>query len=259
MTYNLLADSNDSPTPPQSFQAELVGEGKKFKDVESLAKGKWESDVYIKQMEARMDELRNDYLKLREEATAGSKLQDLIDRLEKGQQHQGEQNPNANDGQNMPAIKPEQLESLVSEQYQKLRASEKQQENYNVVKEKLVERFGPNYKAAFQQQINDLGITEDYANELALKSPKVFLKTFGLDQAPNRENFQAPPRSDQRKDSFSPTGSAKRTWAYYQEMKKNNPKAYYDPKTLVQIVKDAEDLGEEFGDGDWDAWGRRKF
>jgi hypothetical protein len=39
----------------------------------------------------------------------------------------------------------------------------------------------------------------------------------------------------------------KRTWAYYQELKKTNPKLYLDPKISVQMDKDAIALGDAFG------------
>jgi hypothetical protein len=38
-----------------------------------------------------------------------------------------------------------------------------------------------------------------------------------------------------------------RTWAYYQELKKTNPKLYLDPKIAAQMDKDAIALGDAFG------------
>jgi len=74
-----------------------------------------------------------------------------------------------------------------------------------------------------------------------------------LDTPVQRENFQSPPRSDNRTGSFTPQGPKERTWAYYQELKKTNPKVYYDPKTQVQMHHDAVALEEKFKDGDFNA------
>src|SRR5882757_7528259 len=86
MNENLL-DQNNQDLPPQldqsrNYLADLVGPDKKFKTNEDLARGKAEADVTIELFKKRQDELRTDYLKLREEANEQAKLQDLLDRLE---------------------------------------------------------------------------------------------------------------------------------------------------------------------------------
>jgi hypothetical protein len=257
MTLNLMdgaTDDNLDVDPNKNYLTELVGEGKKFKSPEELAKGKAASDLYIKQMERRIDEMRQDYLKLREEHNAGPKLQELIDKLAQKQHASSENTLDANDVNNTaPVFDTKQIESLVSSKIQELETSKRQQENYRSVQEKLIERFGPNYKTHLKQHIDELGITDEFANNLALTAPKVFMKTIGLDQPQKREGFQAPPRSEERRDNFSPTAGHKRTWSYYQQMKKENPTLYYDPKTLVQITKDAVELGDAFEDGNFHA------
>src|SRR6267154_5364704 len=84
---NLLDQQQLPQTPPpldpsKNYLTDLVGPDKKFKTVEDLARGKAEADTTIELFKKRQDELRDDYLKLREEANQQAKLQDLIDRLE---------------------------------------------------------------------------------------------------------------------------------------------------------------------------------
>jgi len=76
-----LLDSNDSPQldSNKAYLEQLVGDGKKFKTAEDLARGKAESDSFIEIMKVRMDELRADHLRLREEHQASAQLKDLID------------------------------------------------------------------------------------------------------------------------------------------------------------------------------------
>ena len=45
----------------------------------------------------------------------------------------------------------------------------------------------------------------------------------------------------------------KRTWAYYQDIKKKDPHKFLMPKLQVQMMKDAAALGESFKDGDYNA------
>jgi hypothetical protein len=254
MTDSLLQPGEDTPTidPQKNYLEELVGEGKKFKTVEDLARGKAESDLFIQHKNREFDSLAKDYLALREEYNTGPKLQELIDRLAQQQQLASSDHTPANED-TKPVMDSKEMESLISSKIQEHETSRKQEANFNLVREKLKERFGNNYKDTFRTQIEELGLTENFVNQLAREQPRVFIRTFGLDAPINTENFQTPPKSNQRSDSFAPRGAEKRTWAYYQKMKKDQPKLYLEPKTQVQMHQDAISLGDEFTDGDWSA------
>ena len=252
MTDQSILEDLDGPEdvdPSKNYLEELVGEGKKFKTPEELARGKYESDTYIKFLERGRDELRNDYLKLRDEYNSRAKLEELIDQLKQQQLASNENTQTVNED-NQPKFDPSQIESLVSSKIQEHELTKRQQENFNLVKDKLQQRYGSKYQDVVSRQIADLGITEADLNDMARKQPKVLIRTLGLDQEPARETFQGPPRSNQRSDSFAPTVQ-KRTWAYYEKMRKDEPKRYYDAKTQVQMHQDMANLGEEFKDGTW--------
>jgi hypothetical protein len=254
MTDNLLAEDNSETItidPNKNYVEELVGEGKKFKTIEDLARGKYESDLHIKIMEKRSDELRNDYLKVRDENLAKAKLEELIDKMQAQQLSPSSYQPPANDDKTPPTIDSKQIESLIDSQISRRETESKEKANFNTVQNRLKERFGNSYQAVLKEQIDTLGLTIDDVNVLAKKSPNAFFRTMGLDQPQQTESFQAPVRSNQM-SSFKPT-TQKRTWSYYQELKKQNPKLYYDPKIANQMHKDYEDLGPQFEDGDFKA------
>lgn len=256
MNDNLLDNSNPPQEDPnKNYLAEFVGEGKKFKDAETLAKAKYDSDQYIKTLERQKDELRADYLKIREESMSQAKLKELIDQLE-AKQKSSAITPNApdQDVQKPQSFDPKELESLVSKSIQAHEMTKTQEQNFNFVKNKLIEKHGSNYQAALKQQIDSLGLTEDYVNEMARKYPSAFLKTLGVDAQPGNSTFQSPPKSATRNDSFTPQVQQDRTWAWYQNLKKTDPKTYLDPKTSVQMHNDAIRLGERFKDGDYAAF-----
>ena len=260
MNDNLLdqnSGDNETIDTNKNYLQDLVGEGKKFRSPEELARGKAESDLYIKHLERGRDELREDYLKLREESVARQKLEELIGQLEsKTQQPTSSAETQKPDEKNIqPQWDSKQIESLVSSKIQEHELTRKQEQNFNQVRSKLQERFGNNYQSVLKTQIDSLGLTEDFVNDLARKHPTVLFKTLGLDTPVQRENFQTPPRSDQSSSSFSPQTS-KRTWNYYQNMKKAEPKVYWDPKTQVQMMHDSVALGEDFKDGDYERFGR---
>jgi hypothetical protein len=252
-----MADDNlmmEDDTPPQldpskDYFAELVGEGRKFKDPQTLARSKVESDNYVKILERRIDAIREDYLKVKEENNTSKRLEDLIDQM--SSKSQDRDNTQQRQEERQPTVDLKQIESLVSSKIQEDYASRQQSANFNTVKEKLKERYGENFKARLEEQLEDLGITEKDLNDMARRQPKVLIRTLGLDKQPEREQFQSPPYSSQRSDSFSPSSPKKRTWAHYQKIKAENPKAWLDPKIAVQMQKDAIEQGDAFYDGDF--------
>jgi hypothetical protein len=240
--------------PNKDYFSELVGEGKKYKDTVAAGRAIVEKDHFIDHIKRENNQLREDYMKLHEEYKAGAKLQELIDQL-KAQQQASSDNLNANDVKDSTAFDPKQIESLVSSKLQEFEANKKEQENYNYVKEKLVERFGPNFKEALRQHSESLGMSPEYVDDLARKAPKALLSALGAEGTGSpRETFQSPPTSSV-KTAFSPK-TEQRTWSYYQKLRRDHPKVYYDPKTQVQLHKDAMALGPAFEDGDWETLGK---
>lgn len=251
---NSLFDQNDdNPQLDQSknYLDELVGDGKKFKTVEDLARGKAEADLYISTLNKRSDELREDYLKLREEATAQAKLQDLIDRLETNNRNTPRLPEETPERQPTPQFDPSKLDSLIEEKLLKTEANRKSETNFRAVQTKLKEQLGSNYQSVLQDKMNELDLTTEDINALARKSPTAFFNTLGLN-APQQDTQMLAPRSTQR-PGFSPRLPEKRTWSYYEKLRKENPKIYYDPKIANQMHDDAITLGQEFQDGDFNA------
>ncbi len=252
MNETLLGEQDQSQPkidPEKDYEQELVGDGKKFKSTKDLARGKYEADLYVNTLTRQLDELRGDYLKLREDHNARAKLEELIGQLEtKSQQHSNSEQPKANEVKDKPGVDPDQIASLVSNKIQEYELTKKQTENFNKVKDKLREQFGDNYQASLKQQIEDLGLTEEDVNALARKSPNAFFKTLGIEQASAKETFQNPMRSSQIPEAFKPKSSQKRTWSYYQDLKKTQPNLYLDKKTNVQMHNDAIEMGDAFFD-----------
>lgn len=232
----------------KKYVEELVGEGKKFKDLEALARGKYEADMTIEMMKRRQDELRNDYLTLREEHTAGAKLKDLIDQLAATKQQQLASNENTQVNEEKTPFDADQLDSLLDKKMEQREVARTRAQNAEKVATKLQATLGADYANVIQKKANSLGLSMEDVKELARKSPDAFFNTFELNQP--REGFQSPPSSTVRNDNFS-LGGKKRSWAYYQEMKKNTPKIYYDAKTQNQMIEDYRNLGKDFEDGNY--------
>lgn len=232
----------------KDYFSELVGEGKKYKDEKALAKAVAHGTSTIDLYKTRMDQMREDMLKLREDNLAKANLEDLIDQLSKKQNTNHELPPVKEE---KPGMSADDLESLFETKLQQYELKKKSDENLNVVRAKLKEQLGDKAPEVLKQRTQELGLTDQEVSDLAKKSPTALLRVLGLEQQNNSNSFQSPPRSDKRTDNFAPTGEKKRTWSYYQELKKANPQLYYDPKIAVQMQKDAIEYGESFRDGNY--------
>lgn len=237
-----MADSLLGENLPTTETRESIIAKWKDKPQDELLNAKAESDLYIKTLEARFDEMKNDYLHLREQNTASTELRTLIDQLKNPVQ----QNLPITEGNTVqPAIKTEDIEALVKQQISQAETVRRQENNFNVVQAKLREQLGENYQSAYKQRLDTLGLSKDFADDLARNHPSVFLKTFDLESSAH-QSAPSLPRNQQRPTSFAPR-TQKRDWNYYQELKKSDPRLWLDPKISIQMHNDAIELGSEFG------------
>jgi len=253
MTQDLLGDREDQSQidPNKNYLEELVGDNKKFKSVEDLARGKYEADLFIATKNEAFDDLKKDYLKLREEYEAVPRLQTLIDQMAEQQLTNRETNThNSNVQPKETAIDMTKVEELLQQKLKQHEDSKTEDANFNTVMSKLKEKWGDNYSATLKHQMDTLGLDKEFVNDLAKKHPQVLLKTLGVDQQQSKETFDSPIRNQTRSDNFAPSTN-KRTWSFYQEMKKKNPSQYLDSKTQVQMLRDRTELGDAFKDGDY--------
>lgn len=228
-------------TTPENFREKLVGPGRKFSDDESLARGKWESDNYIKTLEGQLDELRQDYLRLDHESKSRASIEELLNR----RQEPGRQEPPVRPEPPVPKQPdPLELATLFDEMYDRKERAKRESDNIARTSEMLRERFGNDYQDKLQATITDMGLDTASVNALARRSPEAVQRLLGLEQ--RQEMFQSPPRPT----SFDTLkrGEPKRTAAYYEKMKRERPEEYRSPRTNVMMHKDAQELGESFFD-----------
>lgn len=251
--FNEGNDQLPEVTPDKALEL-LTGPGGKYDRTKyadeaamykAMAFGKIEADRTIEVRNRTEDQLRDDYKRLREEYNAGPKLKEVLDQITAAKQSLPPETPMGNEDKSV--FDETKANEMVRRALQEAKASEREEANVRSVESKLQEAYGPDYRNSLKQKVSQLGLTEDFVNTLARTHPQVLFKTLELDR--QSEGFQSPPSSSHRSDSFS--GGEKRTWSYYQKMRKENPDRYNDPKTKAQMTKDYAQLGKEFEDGSW--------
>lgn len=239
MSTDLFDDKNTSPVidPDKDYSAELIGEGKKFKDIASLARGKVESDEFIKSLQRELSEMR-------QELQSRAQLSTMIEKL--GAKTPEPTAPIQEEARTMEVKPVENLDELFEKKFAEREAIRRREENVRSVGAKLQESFGPDYVNVLKSKAEELGVTPEWINGLAAEKPQTLLKLVGAEgKAPSRANdlFAPPPAS--QTSGFRPS-SSERNEGYYKKMKQEDPAKYWSRDNQVAMHKDAMALGERF-------------
>lgn len=228
-----------TPAAPDQVVATLealVGEDKKYKTVDDLAKAAVEKDRYIAQLQSEMAEARKEI---------GSKatLDEIMTKIRE-MTPSAPPSPSAQPG---PESEKQDVTELVSKMLEEREQTQKIESNKSLVERTLIEKWGNDANLNLNKKASELGVTLDYLKRLSLESPKVFFNLVGLDKVQTAQPVAPAPRGSV---TLPPSGSGERTKSFYDNIKKANPTEYFSPKIQNQMYKDAMRLGESFFDKD---------
>jgi hypothetical protein len=224
--------------PSQNYLEVLVGDGKKFKTPEDLARGKAEADAMIARLIAEKRELEA-------EVNSRKRVEELVDqlgsRLTPPSPTSVDTSPREPDADKQPVDVKKLLDEALTEREKEQRRAQ----NTDFVKRELTEKLGPGYASIVKQQADSLGVGTEFLSNLAAEQPKAFLKLLGLDGAPRAPDAPFTPPPSQVQTGFKPTGDQK-TFSHYEKLRKENPRDYWSAKTQSQMHQDAMRLGADF-------------
>lgn len=232
----------------KDYLNDLVGEGKQYKDHAALAKAVAFKQHHIERLEA-------ENALARQEIDKRVSLQDVMDRMESLSQARpvGDNRPApVEPSHQAPAVSldPNKVTEIVSEKLSELRENERRTANVSHVREELAKRFGPSFDTAVKARLNELGIGEKFANDLARNEPKAFLALFPERQiAPADQALRqaAPPESifNPAPASHAPTG---KKFSDYMALYKKDPAKFLSPAIQLEIDREAARQGASFYD-----------
>lgn len=230
-----LFDDVVTPTVVDNPLEHLVGEGKKYADVNVLAKAALDKDVFIEQLKREQAELRS---QLGQKATI-EEIMTQIKSINKPTDAQPVQPPVVPD---QAQLSPELLDKIFAENYQKQKKAEKLEANKKKVEDTLVERFGSEAQIKISEKARELGVPTTYLQQIGLDSPEALFTMLGVNAQKDVISRQAP----QSRQVPPSQGSNVRNQEYYNRIKMTNPTEYFSPKIQNQMMKDALVLGESF-------------
>lgn len=235
-----MTDTNIFEAPTGVTINDLVGDGKKFKTADDLAKAKIESDAFIARILEEKRQLEADH----RAALNLQAFQDRINALEAAQVERREPTPppTATPAPPAPAgVDEETVQRLIAER----EAQNQRTRNLMEVKDKLTSVFGEDYPNRVKARVRDLGISMDQANKMAADTPAAFYAMLGLDRAaPSIEN-PAPPQTQQNSAAAFVPGTGGKGNSYYQKLRKEKPAEYWSPRVQMEEFNELKRQGPD--------------
>ena len=234
----------------KNYLEDLVGEGKKFKTNEDLARGKFEADQYIPRLEGEMDELRT-------ELRSRQSLQEVLAEIKAANASPDGTNvsnkpnePNAdqeNLNNNNPTLSTDELNALVERKIQEQTEVSSQKQNLNTVKSHLIEAWGPQFGTQLAQVATQLGVERLFLDNLAATSPSAFMKLVGIGVGADTPNpLPASSSSNERQQLNRDQNSGSKRFKDYEALRRSDPEKYFSVPIQQEIFKQATEQGDAF-------------
>lgn len=233
------AGTTQTQNPNDPF-VDLVGDGKRYRSPQDLARGKMEADAFIKKLETENAEMRE----LLAKAKSVEQLVEEFKKVTTG----AEPSPSAG-VDTKPPLDVSAVEKLVEFTIDKKATEAQQLTNLAMVGEVLARKFGtPDAAAAgLRYKAKELGVTMEALKEMASHTPKAFFKLMDIAESEAQAPTVTTVKSEINTSAMPQTGVLQQgTYAWYSKMRRENPALYFSPKTRRQMEADLQRLGEKF-------------
>ncbi len=216
---------------------DVVGEDKKYKDPDALAKAYANIERHARTLEAENAAVRAE--------------RDAIQAM------QG--NPNSNDAPRQEQPKPNDppaptpnptpnpgvdLRSQIQEEMRVISAEDRARNNIESVAEQMAQTYGSPAAAneAIRKRAQELGMSVEDLRDTAAKAPKAFFATMGTPEAGTSRSTPAPHNDFVSRDS----NGSQRNFEYFDNIRKNDSKLYFSAATQREMMQQAKAQGADF-------------
>jgi hypothetical protein len=231
----------EEPTSP-SVLGDLVGEGRKFNDVEALARGKLEADRFIEQMKQENASLKTDLEKQAYRLGVENQLKETASVSTAELSDPNNLSGTSNTADTQFSSSEADIESLVEQTLKKRELEGVAKNNIAVVESELEKAYGTEAAAAVQQKANELGLPMSELQGMAAKSPSAFMQLMGKPAPVSSPLVQGSIRTE----GSTMQASCEKDFGYYQKLRRENSTLYYKPSTQRAMMADADRMGDKF-------------
>jgi ribosome-binding protein aMBF1 (putative translation factor) len=224
--------------PDHDFVTDLVGEDKKYKTVQELAKSVLHKEMHIRDLEKE----NADY---RQAVQQGLTREEFYEAM-KVLTQPSPSTPSQTEGEPERAPSSEQISSLVGKLVDERLSEDRQRANLDYTVKEAEKRLGPSYKKILRERAQALGESEQDLAKMARTKPQLFLELMAPVKSVET-HVPGLPRSDvDAMKGGAPRGTPIRNQSYYKELKQKQPDVWKRPETQAQMHRDAQSLGETF-------------
>jgi len=226
----------------------LVGDGKKFKDVEALAKGKILSDAFIERLKEENRLMREEKTRLEAEKQTQTRLEDFMKELrQRGQQmtngnNQTDENPT---DQNTAAV---DLNAIVEKALAELEQRKRVEEAKTAVSKVVSvaqKTFGSSWQEGLKKLGSEMGMDPETMDMWAKRNPDAIVKL--IEATTKRVVTPDLPSTISTSSLQGNTNTGLRNKAFYDKIKAKDPRAFWNNQQLqIQMHRDAQKLGDKF-------------
>lgn len=219
--------SSDTTSPV----AVLVGEGRKYKDVDGLAKAYIEADGFIAQLKTELAELR-------EKAASAKTIDDVMERL-KAEQQAGA-STDRDDKTSTSGLTPTDVRQIVSDAIKGNETVKQRQANLAKADAEMRKLFGDKAEEMFKQEASTPEMREALT-QLASVSPDKFVALFsGQQRQGNAADSKTSVNTAALQNNMdSGRVTDEQCQEYYDNLRKTKPKEYYSSAVQLQMNRAA--------------------
>ncbi len=220
-------------------------------DVEGLARGKYESDSHINNLETELHQLRGD---LKSQTNMEQNMLSFLDKV--GVDNASSGDNQSHESQSQESVKigggitREEVVELLLNDRNETQESFKRDKNKDLAISAMRSNWGNNYRKTLEGKAVELGVDSKFLNNLAAEQPTAFIKLVGADvkrEASDSHRTEAP-HSTTNIGKTNLDGT-RHGYAYYQQMRKSNPTQYHSvavQKEMHRLQGEAMSRGEDF-------------
>lgn len=223
----------------ENLLASLVGEGRKYKTVEDLAKSKLEGDLFIDTLKTENRAYREALLSGNEDAIEAARAA-----LTAKQQGDPATTQKSNQSPKQSSLSKEDILSVVEERDRTL-AAKANVESFNA---EVGKSFGDKSGEAVRAKLAELGMTHEALTKLVETSPKAALKMLGVEAKGNQA--QQVGKSDAGAVNtaafFANSDTNTENWKYFQKLRRELKSDYYRPEVQTRVMAARMKLGDAF-------------
>jgi hypothetical protein len=215
---------------------DLVGEGRKYKTPDDLAKAYANVEGHAKTLERENAEIRARLDVI--EANPNPPNEDNRGREPAGNEDNRQPPPNQ-----APKPSGDEFRSQIRDEVKALNEAERVTANIEAAAKRMVEVYGDTAKAneAVTRRAAELGVSVDWLKDSAGRSPSAFYATMGISQGSSHSTPAS--GGNVRMDSSSPNV---KNFEYYDKIRKENPKLYFSTATQTEMMAEARNQGSDF-------------